>query len=647
MIMPVAAQTDVNAQIQALLAQIATLQAQLAGMQGGSSAAACTFSRSLTVGSTGDDVKCLQAALTASGHFTFAGGATGYFGSVTQAAVAAWQSANGVSPAAGYFGPLSQAKYNAMQAAAPAPVTPPATPSTFPAGCTSAVGFSPTTGLSCATVVTTTTTTNTGIEGSLSAKLAAFPADLTEVKEGESGVAVVAFEVKAKDNDVTLNRVDLNFNKRVWQSWTVLELYDGSTLLKSVVLNSASFDEVTAGTDYRLRLSGFSLPVAKDTTKTLTVKVSAPTLSESGAVNIAITANANSFSGTDAIGKTQNAPSAALAARTVKFLAKTTGNLEVIVSTNQPKERVVQVTDTGTTEVELFRFDVKATNNASKLKTLAVNIATTTQALDTIVDTAKLYVDGVTDALAAATPNAQSGTTTFTDLTDKISVDKDATKTLIVKAVVKKRTTNYVEDSTLVGTVNANGTDIVAEDVNFKTTTVTGSNVTGKKAHLFVKAPVFAFKSATITATEDSGFTTGLKSVANASMKFSVTAVGGTIYLKKFHATPASSGVAASTTAGGTASSTFSLATYSDGVTPAADTGGSATNWVIPSGSTRLFDVAQTTKNGSAAGFSNSYIVNLKWVTADDDLVAATTTTWGLEDFKTDSVNLEKHNSGA
>src|SRR3989344_4236616 len=109
LIMPVAAQTDVNAQIQALLAQIATLQAQLATMQGGSSAAMCTFTRSLTVGSTGDDVKCLQNALAASGHFTFAGGATGYFGSVTQAAVAAWQSANGVSPAAGYFGPLSQA----------------------------------------------------------------------------------------------------------------------------------------------------------------------------------------------------------------------------------------------------------------------------------------------------------------------------------------------------------------------------------------------------------------------------------------------------------------------------------------------------------------------------------------------------------
>jgi peptidoglycan hydrolase-like protein with peptidoglycan-binding domain len=104
--------------IEELQAMIAQLQAQISALSGGSSStsSSCTFTRSLTIGSQGADVTCLQEYLTATGHFTFAGGATGYFGPVTQSAVAAWQAANGVSPAVGYFGPISMAKYSMMTA---------------------------------------------------------------------------------------------------------------------------------------------------------------------------------------------------------------------------------------------------------------------------------------------------------------------------------------------------------------------------------------------------------------------------------------------------------------------------------------------------------------------------------------------------
>ena len=75
------------------------------------SGGAYNFTRSLTVGSQGDDVKALQDYLTTTGHFTYSGGSTGIFGSVTRTALAAWQAANGISPASGYFGPVSKAKY--------------------------------------------------------------------------------------------------------------------------------------------------------------------------------------------------------------------------------------------------------------------------------------------------------------------------------------------------------------------------------------------------------------------------------------------------------------------------------------------------------------------------------------------------------
>ena len=102
--------------IDELLAQIAALQAQLLTLQGSSVSTAdkCSFTRSLTVGSRGDDVTCLQNYLKGAGHLSV--NATGYFGSLTKAAAASWQSANGVAPAVGYFGPISRAKYDSLMA---------------------------------------------------------------------------------------------------------------------------------------------------------------------------------------------------------------------------------------------------------------------------------------------------------------------------------------------------------------------------------------------------------------------------------------------------------------------------------------------------------------------------------------------------
>src|SRR3989344_7278286 len=56
--------------------QAAAIQALVTG--GGGSTSSCTFTRSLTIGSTGSDVTCLQQALISMG-FSIPAGATGYF----------------------------------------------------------------------------------------------------------------------------------------------------------------------------------------------------------------------------------------------------------------------------------------------------------------------------------------------------------------------------------------------------------------------------------------------------------------------------------------------------------------------------------------------------------------------------------------
>ncbi len=167
-----------------LQAQLATLQAQITALGGGSSAVSgLTWTGSLTLGSKGADVTALQDYLKTTGHFTFAGGATGFFGSITQAAVAAWQAANGVSPAAGYFGPISQVKY-ATKYSVGTPGTP-GTPDTALEGDAGSITVDP-------------LSTYTG----------------EEVGEGEEDAGVLAFNVEAdEDSDVKITSVQVQFSQ--------------------------------------------------------------------------------------------------------------------------------------------------------------------------------------------------------------------------------------------------------------------------------------------------------------------------------------------------------------------------------------------------------------------------------------------------
>ena len=76
-----------------------------------SSTVSSSFTRPLTLGSTGPDVKALQQFLNNHGCTIAAtgngspGNESTYFGIKTQQALARYQSANGITPAAGYFGP--------------------------------------------------------------------------------------------------------------------------------------------------------------------------------------------------------------------------------------------------------------------------------------------------------------------------------------------------------------------------------------------------------------------------------------------------------------------------------------------------------------------------------------------------------------
>ncbi|NCU28435.1 MAG: peptidoglycan-binding protein [Candidatus Moranbacteria bacterium] len=83
-------------------------------------ASGCDFTRDLKLGDEGEDVRCLQQYLNASGVEIALSGAgsqgkeTTFFKEKTKEAVSLWQLKNNITPAEGYFGAKSRAKYNSL-----------------------------------------------------------------------------------------------------------------------------------------------------------------------------------------------------------------------------------------------------------------------------------------------------------------------------------------------------------------------------------------------------------------------------------------------------------------------------------------------------------------------------------------------------
>ncbi|TSC86937.1 MAG: Uncharacterized protein G01um10148_42 [Parcubacteria group bacterium Gr01-1014_8] len=148
---------EMQAQVEALLGQIALLQNQLKDPAAPPSATQCpVFTRTLTRGSQGDDVKTLQDFLKKEGVFNVE--ITGFFGMLTERAVQDWQAHVGIvwlgSPSLngwGVVGPRTRAKIleRCLAKLSPKPV------------------FLPTPTPVCPAVATTTPTASCGVKWEL------------------------------------------------------------------------------------------------------------------------------------------------------------------------------------------------------------------------------------------------------------------------------------------------------------------------------------------------------------------------------------------------------------------------------------------------------------------------------------------------
>ncbi|MBI2100475.1 MAG: peptidoglycan-binding protein [Candidatus Vogelbacteria bacterium] len=694
--------------IAALMAEITRLSNLINSLQGGtpSASGACTFTGDLSMDMVGNvagnpEVVCLQNYLKSTGHFPAGTNSTGYFGPTTKSAVAAWQAANGVTPAAGYFGSISRAAYNSMASGVVTP--PPSTTPTLcpngmtfasnctlapgqiaealcpngmtlasnctlapggtppvpilPPGCTSTIGYSPTTGVKCdGTGAQPAPTPTTGGPGTLVAfalSLEGSPADGTDVRIGTSKIDIVKWKIKTSNDEGVLRQFGIKATHRPWLYWSAARLFiDGQLVGEKTGLSSADFQEVTSGSDYRLVFGNLNhaLPLNKDVYVVLQVdavgdtsRAAASSLVVDQATNSVVVADANdNYTVSDGV----------TTDRLYDFVSANTGTITPSNSTATPGTRWVKVTESGTTpKVTMQVFKVKAEQKDIEINTVTLSASTSGKALTTLITGWDLYegscpTDGDTTgctALAGGTVTAgtptSGGTIAFSSL--HVNIPLGTEKTFTAKALLADED-DFTADATTYAstTVMANTTGFTAVDLpTFNTATISGSNVTGGSVKTILVAPTLSGVSATFTQHPS------IEYIGNLTAAFTISASGGSLYIAQ------DPDVALATTTNGTmynATTTGLRAVTASTCSSCGDTVaavGAVANtdyFLIPDGGSRTFTFtgdANNLANGVptiTAGTKNFQITNIYFGTVSTALTGFNfdTTFSGMSELK-------------
>jgi hypothetical protein len=394
------AQTPTVAQ---LMAEIQQLTAQLNGLSGSTtttttgsntssgSPAACagvTFTRNLLVGSTGSDVKCLQAILNTSSSTqvsTTGAGAPGYettyFGPATLRAVKVWQVAAGFVPA-NQIGPMSRAKLNAWLGGSTTTTTTTTTTSTLPQGCTSAVGWSPTTGVSCSSNPTTPVVVVP--TGSISAMVSSDNPGAGALinSQATADLLHVAFSGTGVVTSVTLQRSGISDQNTLSNVY----LYDGNTRIT---------DGYSFNVSGQLVMNGLSITV--NGTHVISVKAdTSSTASSNSSIAVAMTSYTGNSAVTASNVQGNSMMIVAGSAATVTLGANT---LAAIAPVNA-----------GTTQYTFWSAPLQVNTRAVLLKTASFRMvgSAPTDALSNI----HMFVDGV-DTGKVAVVTAINGSSSY------------------------------------------------------------------------------------------------------------------------------------------------------------------------------------------------------------------------------------------
>lgn len=640
---PAGAQTtaDLQAQIAALLAQIQTLQAQLAALTGGGSAAACSFTRNLFSGVVGEDVRCLQKYLNSAGFTVAVSGAgsagaeTTFYGSLTQAAVAKWQAANSVSPSVGYFGPISRAKYSALIA-----VTPPPGPVTGPVS-NVCVGST--------------------AEGTFTAEKNPTPGSGETVREGNTNKAVLGVKIKTTSAPVRIQRLKLNVGTTTTQfkkAFSRVHVMDGSNTLASMDLNDSTV--IKEGSNYFVTISGFDFGVAAGNTTGAALTIAADVRSSVDAADQhdwVFTVPVDGLRGTDCAGVNTFGPTTAFD-NTVALKGGLAESAKLIMSTNSdtPKSQEIMAVDGSSNNekdrLTLLHFDLKAEKDAIKVTDIVIEVDKDNAGGGTASTTVWLVSGkagtGSGTVLGSATI-ASTDTATFSNI--DFTVPSETTNTYTVQADIDSAN---ISAAGFIARASSSG--VTAESI--QEGSITSANKTGSATgnEIFVRneGPEWSLISKSIVKTQTAEQSNVSTSTVSATFTLRATARGAAI---QFGDNASASPFFATTT----------LPVYLNGTRVSANADArivaSSTDFSVPSSGvttsgigSNSFQVAENNsvdipvtfwfEGRTVAGAlvtSGSYAVGverLEWYSADTAVEQASTFMATLSDWRTSGVTL-------
>lgn len=539
---PIAAQAQttstvtLQAQIEQLLRVINQLQQQLAVRQNTMLQCQLDLTRDLSFGMRGQDVQSLQRFLNQDPATRVAvagagslGNETDYYGPLTQQAVSRFQllyRAETLEPT-GRLQPTGVvSRYTRMQmhriCTQRNQIQTPTTPSTPPT--------SPT---------TPSTPVVVGVEGDITVERGLDRVNTLEMGETDT---IYAIEVRAYDSPMTIERIDLVFDKEPWRYLDSISIRQDDDRVKQVDVEEDGVREIND--EYRLRINNVDAVVEADTKSIFTfVATALDSISRSRENDsLSVYVPEDGVRAQDTTGFRTEEPGSDLAARSFDFRdPEDDGILTVARSSDSPDSQLIEVRSTATTpDVPFLLARVRAKESDIALQNAVLVLESDHADITDIVRDVSVEWNGQTIDTADVRGNTGSAIMAtdedgneytlvaageyyveFEDLED-ITIDEDDTEELSIVADISQANNRYPSETTLTFTLrslegeNEHGEDVVAGDMNV------GS------------AQVFTLVAEGISAATDriDADTSGSRDqIGSFEIGFSVTPFGNDIYL--------------------------------------------------------------------------------------------------------------------